>query len=103
LWDGSLRTTVYLDKGVVDRVRRFIPQRGFSQLSNDLLQQKAAELEQNDDRQGGQSLPVCGESGKWRRDQGATTVTVPNTAPLTACPSAWVTGRIVWLPSAPTA
>lgn len=42
----TLRTTVYLDEGVVDRVRRFIPQRGFSQLINDLLQQKAAELEQ---------------------------------------------------------
>lgn len=42
----TLRTTVYLDEGVVERVRRFIPQRGFSQLLNDLLQQKAAELEQ---------------------------------------------------------
>jgi hypothetical protein len=42
----TLRTTLYLDKGVVERVRRFIPQRGLSQLINDLLQQKASELEQ---------------------------------------------------------
>jgi metal-responsive CopG/Arc/MetJ family transcriptional regulator len=42
----TLRTTVYLDEGVAERIRRFIPQRGLSQLVNDLLQQKAAELEQ---------------------------------------------------------
>ncbi len=42
----SLRTTIYLDEGVIERVRRHIPQRGLSQLINDLLQQKAAELEE---------------------------------------------------------
>ena len=42
----TLRTTVYLDDGVAERIRRFIPQRGLSQLVNDLLQQKATELEQ---------------------------------------------------------
>lgn len=42
----TLRTTVYLDEGVAERVRRFIPQRGLSQLINDLLEQKVVELEQ---------------------------------------------------------
>ena len=41
----TLRTTVYLDENVMGQVRRFIPQRGLSQLINDLLQQKVAELE----------------------------------------------------------
>lgn len=42
----TLRTTVYLNEGVAERVRRFIPQRGLSQLINDLLEQKVVELEQ---------------------------------------------------------
>lgn len=42
----SLRTTIYLDEGVVERVRHHIPQRALRQLINDLLQQKAAELEE---------------------------------------------------------
>lgn len=42
----SLRTTIYLDEGIVERIRQYIPQRGLSQLINELLQQKAAELEQ---------------------------------------------------------
>lgn len=41
----TLRTTVYLDEQVIERIRRFIPQRGLSQVVNDLLQQRAAELE----------------------------------------------------------
>lgn len=40
------RTTIYLDEAVVERVRRFIPRRGFSQLVNEMLRQKATELEQ---------------------------------------------------------
>ena len=41
----SLRTTVYLNEAVLERVRRFTPQRGLSQLLNELLQEKVAELE----------------------------------------------------------
>ena len=41
----TLRTTIYLDEAVVNQLRRFIPQRGLSQLVNDLLQQKVTELE----------------------------------------------------------
>lgn len=41
----TLRTTIYLNDDVVTRVRRYVPQRGLSQLINDLLQQKAAEFE----------------------------------------------------------
>ncbi len=41
----ALRTTIYVDEGVMTQVRRFIPQRGLSQLVNELLQQKAVELE----------------------------------------------------------
>jgi metal-responsive CopG/Arc/MetJ family transcriptional regulator len=41
----TLRTTVYLDENILGQMRRFIPQRGLSQLINDLLQQKVAELE----------------------------------------------------------
>ena len=41
----TLRTTIYLDEAVIAQLRRFIPQRGLSQLVNELLQQKAAELE----------------------------------------------------------
>lgn len=42
----TLRTTVYLDEGLAERVRHFIPQRGLSHLINDLLKQKVVELEQ---------------------------------------------------------
>ena len=41
----TLRTTIYLDEAVIAQLRRFIPQRGLSQLVNDLLQQKVMELE----------------------------------------------------------
>ncbi|WP_423226025.1 hypothetical protein [Candidatus Amarolinea aalborgensis] len=41
----TLRTTIYLDEAVISQLRRFIPQRGLSQLVNDLLQQKVMELE----------------------------------------------------------
>lgn len=41
----TLRTTVYLDEQVIERIRRFIPQRGLSQVVNDLLKQRATELE----------------------------------------------------------
>ena len=41
-----LRTTVYLDENVLARLQRYIPQRGFSQLVNELLAMKLAELEQ---------------------------------------------------------
>jgi len=41
----TLRTTIYLDEAVVHQLRRFIPQRGLSQVVNDLLQQKVTELE----------------------------------------------------------
>ena len=41
----TLRTTIYLDNDIVERVRRFMPQRGLSQLVNELLQQRVAELE----------------------------------------------------------
>ena len=41
----TLRTTIYLDEAVISQLRRFIPQRGLSQLVNDLLQQKVTELE----------------------------------------------------------
>ncbi len=44
----TLRTTIYLDDDVVKRVRRYIPQRGLSQLVNDLLQRKVADLEQSE-------------------------------------------------------
>ena len=42
----TLRTTVYLDEEVAERIRRYIPQRGLSQLINELLQGKVADLEQ---------------------------------------------------------
>ncbi len=41
----TLRTTIYIDESLITQVRRFIPQRGLSQLINELLQQKVAELE----------------------------------------------------------
>ena len=44
----TLKTTVYLDEDVVERVRRYIPQRGFSHLVNELLQGKVNELEHAD-------------------------------------------------------
>lgn len=40
------RTTVYLDEALVMRVRRLVPARGLSQLVNDLLAMRVAELEQ---------------------------------------------------------
>jgi hypothetical protein len=41
----TLRTTIYLDEAVINQLRRFIPPRGLSQLVNELLQQKVADLE----------------------------------------------------------
>ncbi|HWQ13814.1 MAG TPA: type II toxin-antitoxin system CcdA family antitoxin [Roseiflexaceae bacterium] len=41
----TVRTTVYLDEELVERARRFVPPRGLSQLLNDLLAQRIAELE----------------------------------------------------------
>jgi len=41
----TLRTTVYLDEAVIERIRHYIPQRGLSHLVNEMLQQKVAELE----------------------------------------------------------
>ncbi len=40
------RTTVYLDEALVRRARRLVPARGLSQLVNDLLAERVAELEQ---------------------------------------------------------
>ena len=40
------RTTVYLDEALVIRARRLVPARGLSQLINDLLAERVAELEQ---------------------------------------------------------
>jgi len=42
----TLRTTVYLDDAIVQQIRRYVPKRGLSQLVNEMLQQKVAELEQ---------------------------------------------------------
>ena len=40
------RTTIYLDESLVARARRFVPPRGLSQLLNDLLAERLAQLEQ---------------------------------------------------------
>lgn len=40
------RTTIYLDETLVKRARRFVPARGLSQLLNDLLAERLAQLEQ---------------------------------------------------------
>jgi hypothetical protein len=40
------RTTVYLDEALVLRARRLVPARGLSQLVNDLLAERVAQLEQ---------------------------------------------------------
>ena len=42
----TLRTTIYLDDIVMKQIRRYIPKRGLSQLVNEMLRQKVAELEQ---------------------------------------------------------
>jgi hypothetical protein len=39
------RTTIYLDESLVTRARRFVPARGLSQLLNDLLAERLAQLE----------------------------------------------------------
>lgn len=41
----TTRTTLYLDKTVLERVRRFVPPRGLSALVNALLEEKAQEWE----------------------------------------------------------
>jgi hypothetical protein len=40
------RTTIYLDEALVARARRLVPARGLSQLVNELLAERIAELEQ---------------------------------------------------------
>jgi hypothetical protein len=40
------RTTIYLDEALVVRARRLVPARGLSQLVNELLAERIAELEQ---------------------------------------------------------
>ena len=40
------RTTIYLDESLVARARRFVPARGLSQLINELLTERLAQLEQ---------------------------------------------------------
>ena len=40
------RTTIYLDDSLVTRARRLVPARGLSQLLNDLLEERLAQLEQ---------------------------------------------------------
>ena len=42
----TLRTTVYLDDAIVKEIHRYLPKRGLSQLVNELLRQRVAELEQ---------------------------------------------------------
>ena len=42
----TLRTTVYLEDAIVKQIHRYVPKRGLSQLVNELLQQRVAELEQ---------------------------------------------------------
>ena len=40
------RTTIYLDETVLVRIRRFIPARDLSQIVNELLLERIAQLEQ---------------------------------------------------------
>lgn len=42
----STRTTIHLDAALIERARRFVPQRGLSQLLNELLAERVAQLEQ---------------------------------------------------------
>ena len=42
------RTTIYLDETLVTRARRFVLARGLSQLLNDLLAERLAQLEQSE-------------------------------------------------------
>ncbi|GAB4111938.1 MAG: hypothetical protein Fur005_13830 [Roseiflexaceae bacterium] len=41
----AIRTTIYLDQALLERSRKFVPPRGLSQLINDLLAERIAELE----------------------------------------------------------
>lgn len=41
----TTRTTIYLDEALLERARRFVPPRGLSQVLNDLLAERVAELE----------------------------------------------------------
>ena len=41
-----VRTTIYLEEALVARARRFVPGRGLSQLINELLSERVAQLEQ---------------------------------------------------------
>ncbi|MFN8491086.1 MAG: hypothetical protein U0350_26055 [Caldilineaceae bacterium] len=40
------RTTIYLDESLLARIRRYVPQRGLSQLVNELLVERITQLEQ---------------------------------------------------------
>ena len=41
----AMKTTVYLDESLLARAQRFVPPRGLSQLINDLLSERLAQLE----------------------------------------------------------
>lgn len=40
------RTTIYLDESLLTRIRRFVPSRGMSKLINELLAERAIQLEE---------------------------------------------------------
>jgi len=40
------RTTIYLDEPLLTRIRRFVPSRGLSKLINELLSERAIQLEE---------------------------------------------------------
>ena len=40
------RTTIYLDEPLLTRIRRFVPPRGLSKLINELLAERATQLEE---------------------------------------------------------
>ena len=44
----SVRTTIYLDEELISRARRFVPARGLSQLLNELLTERLAQLEREE-------------------------------------------------------
>ena len=44
----SVRTTIYLDEELIARARRFVPPRGLSQLLNELLTERLAQLEREE-------------------------------------------------------
>ena len=44
----ATRTTIYLDEQLLERARRYVPTRGLSQLLNDLLAERVAQLERSE-------------------------------------------------------